>query len=36
MEPVLDRDADRLGEAGRLVQARIDITPRLLAEVRQR
>ena len=36
MEPLLDRDADRLGEADRLVEARLDVAPRLLAEIGQR
>ena len=36
MEPVLDRDADRLGEAGRLVEPRLRVAPRLAAPGRAR
>jgi len=36
MESILDRDADRFGQAGRLVQPRVDIAAIRLAEVGQR
>ena len=36
MEPVLDRDADRLGKARRLVEARLRVAPRLAPQIGQR
>ena len=35
LEPVLDRDPDRLGEARRLVEPRLGIAPRLAPEIGQ-